>query len=302
MFRHRLWLLNRIIAFVVVTIMATTCVWVKVNANLLADDITVYLDGRVLSFNDVRPQMINDRVMVPLRAIGEEMGAHVEWSAATGIAELTLGERFVRLTINSAVMEYGYLSSAENDISMYILSTPAIIKDGRTLVPLRAISEGLGGVAEWIGVTRKVILTSPEGLNNQPTPDNIEFDDTPWSENISPLRAQNMYDYDEKFVLVYYSGDVSSRLYVPVIQAAARESGVKTYCVDARLPDADELKFIWQYIDKNDAAYPIVFRVFGKGLVGVSIQPRHQENLTNLLSLFARNLMYDPDAWGSSDQ
>ena len=41
------------------------------------DPISVYLDGVQLTF-DVPPQLMNDRTMVPLRAVFEAMGAHVD--------------------------------------------------------------------------------------------------------------------------------------------------------------------------------------------------------------------------------
>ena len=308
MFHEKLRLIRPIIAFLIAAVVIQSCMWVAISAE--ADDITVYLDGRVINFPDAQPQMINNRVMVPLRAIGEEMGADVYWSSATGVAELILGNRFVRLTVNSPVMDYGYfvdygVPSTELNENIYILSTPAIILDERILVPLRAISEGLGGAAEWVGETRTVVLTSAKVMSSVPpsvptsVPDDNIFSDTPWFENISPTRAQSMYENDEKFVLVCYSGDGSSRMYIPLIKAAARESGVKTYGVDNRLPEATNLKFIKKYTVMDDIVYPVIFRVFGKGSVGVSIQPRHQENLMNLLSLFARNLMEDPDSpWG----
>lgn len=291
-----------IAAIIVLAIIASSDM--RVTASAAANDITVYLDGHVLSFSDVQPQMIHDSVMVPLRAIGEAMGADVEWNPTTGVAELTLGDRFVRLTINSTVMDYGYFSGyaasrTEFDVTMYVLASPAIIMDGRTLVPLRAISEGFGGTAEWVGETRTVTLASPREAGTQPMPESDIFADTPWFVNISPARVQSMYDNDEKFVLIYYSGDHSSRIYIPLIKTAARESGVKTYGVDARLPDVGDLKWIRRYVEEADIVYPIVFRVFGKGSVGVTVEPRHQENLINLLSLFMRNLTDDPDApWG----
>jgi len=303
MFHRRLQIIRPIIAFLIVIIVVQSGMGVAMSVE--TDNITVYLDGRVLNFSDVQPQMINDRVMVPLRAIGEEMGADVYWNPATGVAELTLGNRFVRLTVNSPVMDYGYFidygaPDTEYDTSVYILSAPAIIMNDRTLVPLRAISEGLGGSAEWVDEARTVVLTSPEvtddpGALSIMAQDDVIFTDTPWFENITPTRAQSMYKNDEKFILVYYSGDGSSRIYIPIIKAAARESGVKTYGVDARLPDNRNLEFIWMYTDADSIVYPVVLRVFGRGSVGVSKEPRHQENLMNLFSLFARNLMEDPE-------
>ena len=288
------------IVIIAVAIVAVSGMSFTVSA--ATNDITVYLDGQMLSFPDVQPQMINDRVMVPLRAIGEEMGADVEWNSATRVARLTLGDRFVRLTINSTVMNYGRFtgdgaSRTELDVAMYVLTSPAVVINGRTLVPLRAISEGFGGTAEWDAGLRTAIITSPgaSGL----TTDSDVFADTPWFVNISPTRAQNMYENDEKFVLVYYSGDNASRTHLPIIKAAARESGVKTYGVDSRLPDSGALRFVNQYVHENDIVYPTVFRVFGRGSVGVSSRPGHQENLVNLLNLFVRDLLEDQEtSWG----
>ena len=45
-------------------------------------DISVVLDGRKIEF-DVQPQIINDRTMVPMRAIFEKLGALVEWNQDT---------------------------------------------------------------------------------------------------------------------------------------------------------------------------------------------------------------------------
>ena len=42
------------------------------------EQISVLLDGRSVAF-DVLPAMINDRTMVPVRAIFEALGAEVDW-------------------------------------------------------------------------------------------------------------------------------------------------------------------------------------------------------------------------------
>ncbi|MCL2698687.1 MAG: copper amine oxidase N-terminal domain-containing protein [Defluviitaleaceae bacterium] len=297
--------IRRITAFAMVLFMAASGVWFADSVS--ASDIRVYLDGRLLFFPDTQPQMINNRTMVPFRVIGEQMGATVAWneevSAWNGgddMAELMLGDRFVRLTINSTTMVYGYFVGAgaertELDVRSYALDSPAILVGNRTLVPLRAISEGLGGAAEWYGEERAVRLTSPVPGQGS---DSASFvvTGTPWFEIISAGRAQRMYEHDEKFVLVYFSGDASSRMLIPIIQGAARDSGVKVYGVDAREPDADELRFIWNYIDRDELVYPTVFRVLGRGQIGLTVRPNHQQNLENELTFFNRNLLYDPDA------
>lgn len=48
---------------------------------------------------------------------------------------------------------------------------PPLLIDDRTMVPIRAISEGLGMTVEWDGAGRRVLITSPEDGENGSQPD-----------------------------------------------------------------------------------------------------------------------------------
>ncbi|MDO5479181.1 MAG: copper amine oxidase N-terminal domain-containing protein [Clostridia bacterium] len=45
---------------------------------------------------------------------------------------------------------------------MYTLLTYPVIKDSRTFIPLRFVSEQLGYNVEWIGETQTIKITAPE--------------------------------------------------------------------------------------------------------------------------------------------
>ena len=53
--------------------------------------ISVMLDGKYIEF-DVQPTMINDRTMVPLRAIFEALGASVGWIEESETAISKMGD------------------------------------------------------------------------------------------------------------------------------------------------------------------------------------------------------------------
>ncbi len=137
-------------------------------AVVAADNISVVLDGTKLSF-DVPPQIINDRTMVPLRAIFEALGATVAWHQSTRTVSSDKGLTSVSLTIDSSRMTV-------NGKTVY-LDSPACIVDDRTLVPVRAISEAYGAEVEWDGATKTVTITSAEKrkgtLNNPYLPDDV---------------------------------------------------------------------------------------------------------------------------------
>lgn len=115
------------------------------------ENIKVTLDGKVLSF-DVPPQIINDRTMVPLRAIFEALGASVDWNQETKTVTSTKGDTTIKLTIDSNTM---YVNN-----NVVTLDTPACVVNDRTLVPVRAISEAYDTVVNWYGDTRTVVITS----------------------------------------------------------------------------------------------------------------------------------------------
>lgn len=118
-----------------------------------ADPIGVELDYAPVSF-DQEPIIVGDRTMVPVRAIFEAMGAEVLWDADTKTVTSQLEDLTVRMTIDQPVI-------TANDVAKE-LDTPPMIVGGRTLVPVRAVSESFGCEVEWDAANRTVqIFTQP---------------------------------------------------------------------------------------------------------------------------------------------
>src|SRR5579864_1735074 len=68
--------------------------------------IAVYVDGRLVSF-DVPPQVIQGRVLVPLRGVFEQLGATVDYDAHTQHILAVRGSQTVELTIGSRQARVG---------------------------------------------------------------------------------------------------------------------------------------------------------------------------------------------------
>lgn len=95
----------------------------------------IYFKGFPIQF-DVKPAVINGRLMIPARAVFEKMGATVEWNEASRSLNVNRGSRQVVIFIDNPVMTVSGTPVR--------LDVPATIVDGRTLVPLRAIANALG--------------------------------------------------------------------------------------------------------------------------------------------------------------
>ncbi len=112
---------------------------------------TVYLDGKKIGF-DQTPVIEEGRTLVPLRAIFEAFGAEVGWDGATQTVSATKGSTSVELTINSTV--------AKKNGAELTLDVPAKIINGRTMVPVRFISDCFGIGVEWDDTMSRVLLTN----------------------------------------------------------------------------------------------------------------------------------------------
>lgn len=112
-------------------------------------DITVTVNGKVLDF-DVKPQVVNERVLVPIRAILESLRAIVLWDRFTNSIICNKGHTSIKLTIGSKI--------ATVDGRQVELDVPTIAVGNRTLVPARFIAESLGAAVDWDGSTRTVII------------------------------------------------------------------------------------------------------------------------------------------------
>lgn len=86
-------------------------------------------------------QLIDNRSLVPLRSIFEELGATVKWEQDSKKITAVKGTQEIILTIGS--------KHTSVNGKQVIIDVPAQVRNGRTLVPLRFVSEALGATVGW---------------------------------------------------------------------------------------------------------------------------------------------------------
>lgn len=126
---------------------------IPINKSYASNDIKVLLDGKELVF-DVPPQIIEGRTLLPLRAIFEALGLEVGWDnetrTITGISE---GKEII-LKLDSKEAKVNGINKA--------LDVPAKSINGRTLVPVRFIAEGLNLNVVWNQESRTVKISKDD--------------------------------------------------------------------------------------------------------------------------------------------
>ncbi|MNO60060.1 hypothetical protein D3C76_506620 [compost metagenome] len=130
--------------------------------------INVYIDGSPLK-TDQAPIMVQGRVMLPLRAIFEALNATVKWDQKAQIVTAIKGDTTIVLKIKSKV------ATINNEA--VTLDVPAQSIKGRTMVPVRFVSEALGQEVGWNSKTKRVTITSGDngGTTNPGNPIAVSY-------------------------------------------------------------------------------------------------------------------------------
>ena len=118
-----------------------------------SSSIRVMIDNRQINF-DTNPQIVNGRVLVPMKAIFEALGLSVMWDQETKTVTGYNRQMTVVLTIDSNI-------ATVNNQQM-TLDAPAMIIQGRTMIPLRFLSETLGYKVVWIQESNLILMSQSD--------------------------------------------------------------------------------------------------------------------------------------------
>ena len=125
-------------------------------APLPRNQVTLTIDKRNVQVNgqsqtiDQEPYIVDGNTLVPLRFVTEALGGAVEWDGAQNKVTIIRGQ-------NMMVFQLGqkdYLADGARKTA----EVAAELKNERTMVPLRVLTEYLGWKVTWDQNTRKVVL------------------------------------------------------------------------------------------------------------------------------------------------
>ena len=149
------------IACMVVVLCLLTSLTLSISA---ADDVKVYINSQNVEF-DVPPIIQEGRTLVPLRAVFEGLGCDVYWLDEFQIIGIVKNDIkiFMCVGFDDFYKYTGYdvdvFILGVEDTEQFIFDVPPQVMDGRTLIPLRAVSEVMGVDVGWDNDSQTVSLT-----------------------------------------------------------------------------------------------------------------------------------------------
>ena len=167
-------LLAAVIIFIINTVSAGAMSLTYDNAvhEYTGSVFNLVVNNRLLTDLPMPPIIFNDRSLVPIREIFEELGAEVSYDGAEKRVEVTYGKTYIRMYINDNT---AYVNGKRCAIPDGIV--PKLIsRDGgetKTMVPLRFISENVGIPIDFSSEHEAILVNS----------ENYSFDDNNSEQN-----------------------------------------------------------------------------------------------------------------------
>ena len=125
----------------------------------------LFVNNKELTNLPLEPIIFNDRALVPVREIFEELGAEVSYNGSTQCVEVTYDDTYVRMYINNNT---AYINGKRTAVPDNVV--PKLITklggETKTMVPVRFISESIGLDVKFDPLSNGIYVESEDALNN----------------------------------------------------------------------------------------------------------------------------------------
>ena len=164
--------------------------------------------------NGTAPIIVNDRTLLPVRAVVEEIDGTVGWDGDTQTVTLSYNGKEIQMVIGNTT---AYL----NGTAQVLDTAPAIIND-RTMLPIRFIAESFDFNVDWDGTEQRVIIKKAAAVTEGAPEPTAKPEETPSPEQTEePAGADNNEVEENKMLVVYFSGTGNTKALAETIAQTA---------------------------------------------------------------------------------
>jgi len=107
---------------------------------------------------DVAPIIYEDRTLLPIRFVVEPLGGNVLWDPIEKKVTIIHKDTTIELWIGNHIAKVNGVDTIIDPDNHNV--KPIIVAPGRTMLPLRFISEALGCTVGWDELTQQVTVTN----------------------------------------------------------------------------------------------------------------------------------------------
>lgn len=210
--------------------------------------ITIHINGKYVS-TDVPPDLINGRTFLPMRAIAESMDAQVYWDNNQQCAHVEKDGKEMAFYVGDTTYYINGLAKS-SDVAPYI-------KDGRTMLPVRALSEALDASVLWDQSWADVQITTEGDTTQSP----LLPVDIPWQVQwlVEKYYVEPTNDGCGSWYFQEKNGDITSSKYIFVSDA---QSGQKAFAMifmtESNMSNSPELLVFTGSLEENNGEYSAV--------------------------------------------
>lgn len=149
--------------FTCATVLAYSCLLLSAACSAKSDSdivVSLQINNPIMEVNgketqidegrDTKPIVLNDRTVVPIRAIIESFGGAVDWAQDEQAVLLSMNNDNIKLVINSNT---AYLNG-----DTYTLDVAPVVINDRTMLPIRFVAESFNLGVAWDGNTQTVSI------------------------------------------------------------------------------------------------------------------------------------------------
>lgn len=233
--------------------------------------IDIYYKDKLVP-TDTSPVIEDGRTLVPISSIAKSMNATVSWNSSTKTATIVKDSIKIEMVLGTKDVSI----SKEGQKTQLVLDVAAKSINGRTMVPVRAISEIFGSKVVWDKETESILIDSS-------SPEKTETTSPKNTDTVSPKDGSNL----EKTILSSIKGHRT--LYRGILI-----SGNEKVRIDTDY-DLDMVKIPMALLNERIPSSYLPFTVY-KASNGESILSGFIDKATNKIYLQSSDMIYSiPD-------
>lgn len=212
--------------------------------------VTIHINGKYIS-TDVPPDFINSRTFLPMRVIAESMDAQVYWDNNQQCAHVEKDGKEIEFYVGDTTYYINGMAKI-SDVAPYI-------KDGRTMLPVRALSEALDASVLWDQSWADVQITTEGDVTQSPTlPEDI-----PWQVQwlVEKYYVEPTDDGCGSWYFQEKNGDITSSKYIFVSNAQGGQKAfamIFMFMTETNMLNSPALLVFTGLLEENNEEYSAV--------------------------------------------